>query len=73
MNDLDACSDSYKLCDTNFGCPTVADDVMLMSYTKSGLQRLMTKCYINSLQNDYTYNSSKSKVVVYNETDADYR
>ena len=73
MNDLNACSDSYKLCDTNFGCPTVADDMMLMSYTKSGLQRLMTKCYINSLQNDYTYNSSKSKVVVYNETDADYR
>lgn len=73
MDVIDASEDCFKLYNTRYGCPTVADDMMLISYTKNGLQHLMNLCYDNSVRNNYSYNASKCKVVVYNETNSDYK
>ena len=73
MDSLDASEDCFKLNTFKYGCPTVADDMLLHSFTKNGLQRLMDLCYSNSIHNNYTYNHTKCKVIVYNESSNGYK
>jgi hypothetical protein len=51
-----------------YGCPTVADDMLLLSLTPGGLQSLIDICYENSCKERYLYNPSKCKIVIYNES-----
>ena len=66
-----------QLNDSNYGlkinhvllcAPTQADDIVLMSLTKNGLNELLKICndYANKWR--YSYNASKCAVVVHNQT-----
>ncbi len=59
--------------DINLSCPTVADDMVLMSLSKSGLQRMLNICYEYSCEWRYDYNAAKSAVIVFNETECEYK
>ena len=59
MKKLDISDDCFKLNSIKHGCPTVADDMILTSLTKNGLQRLIDVCYENSITNKYSYNPLK--------------
>ena len=52
----------------NAACPTVADDMVLISFSKKGLQHLMDMCYRYSLRWRFEYNPSKCSVIVFNES-----
>ena len=52
----------------NAACLTVADDMVLISFSKKGLQHLMDMCYRYSLRWRFEYNPSKCSVFVFNES-----
>jgi hypothetical protein len=70
LNELDRCKFGLKINSVGYSCPTVADDMLLLSLTPEGLQSLIDLCYNNSKKEKYAYNPSKCKVVVYNENNA---
>ena len=53
----------YNKC---FCSPTVADDMCLASFSKHGLDQMMSICYNYSCKWRYLYNPSKCAVVVFN-------
>ena len=66
-----------ELCRSNYGlsvyglnctCPSSADDMVLLSLSKDGLQELMNICYRYSCAHRYSYNANKSAVIVSNES-----
>ena len=67
LEQLDTSKHAFKVNNLSYCCPTVADDMMLLSNTKNGLQCLINQCYINSVADEYQYNPKKCKVLVYNE------
>lgn len=68
MNEL--CNSGYGL--TVYGlnccCPSSADDMVLLSLSRVGLQELMQICYQYGCAYRYTYNANKSAVIVSNDT-----
>ncbi len=52
-------------------CPTVADDMVLASYTKQGLSNMIEQCYSYSTKWRYEYNAAKCGIIVFNESDED--
>ena len=56
----------------NCTCPTAADDMVLLSLSNAGLQSLMNICFEYSTKFRYTYNASKSAVVVANDNSRGY-
>jgi hypothetical protein len=68
MNKLELSNNSFKMHGINLACPTSADDMVVVSLTKLGLDNLIDICYQNSIQERYHYNATKSNVVVFNET-----
>ena len=67
MDKLDKSPYGLKINDSGYGCPTSADDMVLSSLTKNGLEQLMSICHKNSIRERYTYNANKCNVVVFNE------
>ena len=67
MDKLDQSPYGLKINDTGYSCPTSADDMVLSSLTKNGLEKLMSICHNNSIHEKYTYNANKCNVVVFNE------
>ena len=68
-----------ELCRSNYGlhvyglnctCPSSADDMVLLSLSKDGLQELMNICYKYGCSYRYSYNANKSAVIVSNESAA---
>ena len=57
----------YKLNSVTCGCPTSADDMVLLSNTKHGLDSLIEQCYLNSTRERDLYNPYKCNVVVFND------
>ena len=57
-------------CITGSSCSSlsVADDMALLSFSKSGLQAMIDICYRYSIKWRFTYNPDKCSVVVFNET-----
>lgn len=55
------------------GSPAVADDMLLMSFSKVGLDRMIKICYNYSCKWHYEYQPHKCSVVVYNESEAEFR
>jgi len=47
--------------------PTVADDMLLMSYSKAGMDGLLDICWKYSITWRFFYNPEKCKIVVFNE------
>ena len=77
LNDLmnELCGSSFGLCinGINLTCPTVADDMLLQSLTKAGLQKLINICvrYFHRWRLDY--NVLKCAIIVFNELMSAYR
>ena len=65
----------YGFCfyNINFSAPTVADDMVLVSFSKHGLDKMMAICYHCSLKWWYEYNANKSAVIVFNEMESEFR
>ena len=55
----------YTFCfyNINFSAPTIADDMVLVSFSKHGLDKMMAICYHYSLKWWYEYNANKSLVL----------
>ena len=53
--------------DINMASPTVADDMVLVSYSKNGLERMLKICYEYANRWRFLYNASKCSVLVYNK------
>lgn len=64
MNQLCNSQHGLTVYDLNCTCPSSADDMVLLSLSKSGLQELMNICYEYSTTHRYTYNAKKSAVIV---------
>jgi hypothetical protein len=56
----------------NISSPTVADDMVLVSLSKHGLDQMISICYRYSTLWRFEYNPSKCSVVVYNEPKIEY-
>ena len=65
----------FGMCVLNIKCgsPAVADDMLLMSLSKFGLDQMLNICFTNSCKWRIEYQPSKCTVVVYNESESDYR
>ena len=61
----------FQLYGFTCACPTSADDMVLMSLSKHGYDRLMNICYNYGMHNKYLYNTGKSAVM--NEIPNEYR
>ena len=71
--ELDRCG--FGMCVLNIKCgsPAVADDLLLMSLSKFGLDQMLNICYNNSCKWHIEYQPPKCTVVVYNESESEYR
>jgi hypothetical protein len=47
-------------------CPTVADDMVLVSFSSDGLDNMLKICNIYSREWRFLYNPSKSAVITFN-------
>lgn len=72
LRDLERGKCGMNLYGIECSSPTVADDMVLVSYSKNGLQTMIDMCYMYSCKWRYKYNSSKCKVIVFNESKVDY-
>ena len=68
LNELTSCKFGLSIFGKNMCSPTVADDMLLSSLSKKGLDELMTICYRYSCKWRFEYQPSKCYVIVYNET-----
>ena len=50
----------------NCCCPTVADDMVLISFSKAALEKMLRICFGYALKWGYEYNAIKSSVIVFN-------
>jgi len=67
MNKLLHSEYSFKINNYSFSCPTAADDMVVTSLSKNGLDELMNICFKNSIEERYFYNANKCKVIVFND------
>ena len=67
MNNLVNSPYGFNAYDINCTCPTSADDMVLLSLSKSSLQELMNICYEYGITFRYNYNAKKSAVIVTND------
>ncbi len=72
MNKLEYSEHGLKIHDNSYACPTSADDMVIVSLVKHGLDALMDTCYQHSIQDHYLYNSAKCNVLVFNESNSEY-
>ena len=65
----------FGMCVLNIKCgsPAVADDMLLMSLSKLGLDQMLNICFNNSCKWRIEYQPPKCTVVVYNESESDFR
>lgn len=52
----------------NVCAPTVADDMILVSLSRKGLEKMMSICHNYSVKWRFEYNANKCGVIVFNET-----
>ena len=72
LEQLTKCTVGFKMLNINVSCPTVADDMVLLALSVSGLALLLCICYAYSCKWRYEYSPNKCSVIVYNETKHDY-
>lgn len=73
LRELKASGYGFCIYNINFSSPTVADDMVLISFSKQGLDMMMQICYQYSLKWWYEYNATKSAVIVFNESETDFK
>ena len=57
----------------NCACPTSADDMVLLSLSKVGLNIMVDLCYQYGIENQYFYNHSKCSIIVTGESSYSYK
>ena len=62
----------FCIYDLKYGSPTVADDMVLVSYSRYGLQNMLNICNSYSTKWRYEYNPLKCAVIVFNESKSIY-
>ncbi len=67
MDTLESSPHSARIHGISYGCPTSADDMVLVTLMKNSLDTLMDICYQNSLKKHYLYNAGKCNVMVFNK------
>ena len=72
MNILCSTGSGLRIDTINIMCPTVADDMALISLTKFGLQFLMNICYLYARMWRFLCQALKCAVIVFNESSASY-
>ena len=66
---LDQGSDNAKLDeDTEISCIMWADDILILSETKEGLQRKLNSLQVYSTTNKLTVNTKKTQCMIFNKT-----
>ena len=73
IRDLEHSNDGICVFNLKAGSPTVADDMVLVSFSKHGLDRMLNTCHTYAMKWRYEYNPSKCAVIVFNESNADFR
>ena len=73
LNMLCASDKGFSICGINVCCPTVADDMLLQSLTKFGLQALIDICVRYFYRWRLEYNVMKCAVLVCNESDTEFK
>lgn len=68
MNEIESNPYCFRIGDLRCGCPTSADDMVVLSNVKHGLDALINLCYTNSKRERYLYNATKCNTVVFNDT-----
>ena len=66
---------SLGICVLNIKCgsPAIADDMLLMSFSKFGLEQMLNICYNNSCKWHIEYQPPKCTILVYNESESELR
>lgn len=72
ITQLASSSHGLVLYDVSCCCPTVADDMVLVSLSRNGLNAMLDICHQYSQKWRYKYNASKCNVIVFNEKPLDY-
>ena len=72
LEELESSKLGFCVSDIKTCSPTVADDMVLISFSKNGLQNMLDICYRYSCKWRYEYNPNKCGVIVFNESKADF-
>ena len=67
IKELEASNKGLCFYEINFGSPTVADDMVLMSFSKKGLEQMLHICWLYSCKWRYYYNAQKCKILIFND------
>ena len=73
IKELERSKFGFCMYDFNLGSPTVADDMVLFSLSKHGLDEMLNICYMYSLKWRFEYNPSKCTITVFNEMESEYK
>ncbi|XP_060587399.1 uncharacterized protein LOC132742907 [Ruditapes philippinarum] len=71
IKELEKCGYGFCVYDLNVSTPTVADDMVLVSLSKCGMDKMLDICSNYSRQWRYNYNVIKCGIIVYNERDTE--
>jgi hypothetical protein len=73
LNQLASSSSGFSLYGDSCSCPSSADDMVLLSYSKYGLDNLLSICYQYRIDYRYDYNAAKCGIIVLNETEHKFK
>ena len=68
MYELENSKLGFWFIDISCSCPTVADDLLLVSFSKAGLDQMLRICYDYSAKWRYLYSVLKTAIIVFNES-----
>ena len=71
--ELDSSGLGISVLNIKCGSPALADDMVLMSFSKFGFEQMLNICYNNSYKWHIEYKPPKCTVVVYNESESEFR
>jgi len=67
IKELEKSGHGLSLYCLNMSCPTVADDMVLISLSRNGLQQMLNLCHVYACKWRFEYNPLKCGVIVFNE------
>ena len=66
LNQLTVLPDAYKIGTISLGCPTTADDTMMLSKTRMGAQTQMIIAQEDANRHRYSFSEKKTKIIAVN-------
>jgi hypothetical protein len=71
INELESSGLGFCMYNSNISSPTVADDMVLISFSKHGLDMMLSICNRYSLKWRFEYNANKCGIIVFNEVNSE--